>query len=105
MKITKTKLNGKFNIEYSVWEKCDNMSEAGNTISFFNGELYTRVGTDPDKSKFEHLKPGSDERIKAVREEYKKRYKVAYDAILNEFGNEIVDYEFDMGHIKGMTTT
>lgn len=49
-----------------------------------NGQWYGRIGTDPDRTLFEHLPKGT-ERSRLVREAYNARYAVAYAAIREAF--------------------
>lgn len=66
---------------YSAWSH-----EAGKIASmvmFEDGVCLGRIGSDPDRSAYDHLPGMSPERREAVMNEYDRRYEVAYQAILS----------------------
>lgn len=74
---------GTTTVVYQAWEPSTMMGRHS-TVTFFDGECYGRIGTDPDGSKFDHL-PVGEERFAAVAAAYDERYQLAYAAILEAF--------------------
>ena len=84
---------------YNAWEPS---SYFGNhsTVTSFNGKCYGRIGTNPDKSLFEHLEPCSLDRHHAVNNAYQQQYDRAIKYI-NEAYPETRDGQItDMGEIE-----
>jgi len=68
---------------YQAWELSELMGRHS-TITFEDGQCLGRIGTDPDKSRYDGM-PVGDERFAAVREAYEARFQVAYDAIVEAY--------------------
>lgn len=69
--------------QLSAWKRihgpiCDHKAS---TIRANNEHWYGRIGTDPDRSKFDHLPAWSDERAAAADAAYKSRCELAYKLI------------------------
>lgn len=67
---------------YSAWEKG---KRSAGTLTHIDGEVYGRIGTDPDPALFDHLPAYSAQRIAACEYAYGVRRLLAYELIMAEF--------------------
>lgn len=70
-------------VVYTAWEPSELVGRHS-TVTTYAGEWYGCIGTDPEKSLYDHVPVGED-RSMAVRDAYEQRYEVAYDAIIKAF--------------------
>lgn len=73
-------------VVFSAWRPVASiMSSPCSTFTSIGGLRYGRIGTDPDRQRYEGLPVMSDERIAAAVGAYFDRYEVAYAEILSVY--------------------
>lgn len=86
VRVTATKLISGRQITFEAWEAAPEPFRGKySTIRHFDDGWFGRIGTDPDRSMFEHLDWCTAERVEAVKAAYEIRAQVAYAAILQAY--------------------
>jgi hypothetical protein len=87
-----------------AWEKVEgSMIGCGfSTITFVDGQLWGRIGTNPNKAVFDHLPAWSKERIDAAWAAFNRVYQDAYELIYGAMPwlNDIEGREESMGEVR-----
>jgi hypothetical protein len=81
--VRKYRIIGTNMVVFDAYERQDETTHA-TTITFWDGEKWGRIGTDPDVSKFKHITAG-EKRSQAVQDAYGAEYLRAYQDILEIF--------------------